>query len=77
MKPAPFALALALSGCSGAWSFGPPPAPPAASAGNVPSRIVVENGQAIQEPLTPIESTIEGLSQAQTVRVLVKQLSRP
>ena len=42
----------------------------------LPIEWLVENGQVIQEPLTPIESTIEGLSQAQAVRTLVKQLSR-
>jgi PBP1b-binding outer membrane lipoprotein LpoB len=71
------ALALLLTGCSGQFAFGPPAfqqPPPTQPTG--PQRLIVENGQVIQEPLTPIESTIEGLSQAQTVRTLVKQLSR-
>ena len=66
-----FPMLLSLAGCSGSWSFGPPSAPPPSPSSNVPARIVVENGAVIQEPLTPIESTIEGLSQAQTVRTLV------
>lgn len=74
-----FAFFPLLSACSGSISFGPPgfnnptQAPPSA-----PARVVVEpTGQVITTPLDPIEVTIEGLSQAQTVRSLVKQLSRP
>ena len=70
-------LSLLLSGCSASWSFNtaggfcaPAPAP-------APARVIVEpTGQVITTPLDPIEQTIEGLSQAQTVRSLVKQLSR-
>jgi hypothetical protein len=76
-RAATAALALTLTGCSGQFAFGPPAAaPPPTPATTGPQRLIVENGQVIQEPLTPIESTIEGLSQAQTVRTLVKQLSR-
>jgi hypothetical protein len=36
------------------------------------------SGAAIEEPdATPIETVITGLSQAQTTRMLVRQLSRP
>ena len=71
-------LAMFLSGCSWSGSFGPPAYSSApAAAGPVPARIVVENGAVVQEPLTPIESTIEALSQAQTTRTLVRQLARP
>lgn len=41
--------------------------------------VIEPNGQVIEEPvatLSPIESTITSLSQAQTLRTLVRQLAR-
>ena len=68
---------LFLSGCSGSWSFGPPPAPPSPLPAAGPQRLILEpTGTIGTAPLDPIEVTIEGLSQAQTVRTLVKQLAR-
>lgn len=72
-------LSFLLSACSGSISFGPPTfQPPPAPVSPGPQRVIVEStGQVVTAPLDPIEVTIEGLSQAQTVRSLVKQLSRP
>ena len=71
-------IAASLTGCSGSWSFGvggAQPPPPAPAAG--PQRVIVEpTGQVITTPLDPIETVIEGLSQAQTVRTLTRQLAR-
>jgi hypothetical protein len=69
--------ALGLVGCSASWSFGPGRFDGPAPAPSAPARVIVEpTGQVITTPLDPIEQTIEGLSQAQTVRTLVRQLSR-
>ena len=71
-------IAILLSGCSWQASFGPPgfgAQTPAPAPG--PQRVIVEpTGQVITTPLDPIEVTIEGLSQSQTIRTLVRQLSR-
>jgi hypothetical protein len=70
-------LSLLLSGCSASWSFNPAGGFGAPAPAPAPARVIVEpTGQVITTPLEPIEVTIEGLSQAQTVRSLVKQLSR-
>jgi hypothetical protein len=71
-------LTLMLAGCSASFSFGPPGGgsgpPPAAPAS---ARVIVEpTGQVVTAPLDPIETVIEGLSQAQTVRTLTRQLAR-
>ena len=71
------AFALALPGCSWSASFSPPGFGPQTPASAAPARVIVEpTGQVITTPLDPIEVTIEGLSQAQTIRTLVRQLSR-
>jgi hypothetical protein len=41
-----------------------------------PARVGVVDGQLIEEPLTPIETVIEGMGQAQKVRELTRKLSR-
>jgi hypothetical protein len=69
-------LALTLGGCAWKASFepfrAPPPPPPSAV-----HRIVVEpGGQVVEVPLDPIETVIEGMSQAQQVRTLTRQLAR-
>ena len=71
-------LCVPLSACSWSASFGPPGlGNPSPSPQPAPARVIVEpTGQVITTPLDPIEQTIEGLSQAQTVRSLVRQLSR-
>jgi hypothetical protein len=67
--------ALGLAGCSLEGRFGPPPVvvqPPAGT-----REIVEPSGAVLEEPATtPIETTITGMSQAQTLRTLTRQLSR-
>jgi hypothetical protein len=41
-----------------------------------PARVGVVDGQLIEQPLTPIETVIEGMGQAQKVRELTRKLSR-
>jgi PBP1b-binding outer membrane lipoprotein LpoB len=67
-------LAVGLTGCSGSIEFGRPPIVVSPAVG----RTVVEpNGTIVEEPsVTPIETVITGLSQAQAVRTLTRQLAR-
>lgn len=69
-------LALALAGCSANFEIGRPPAriiPPAAGGATV----IEPDGAVIEEPATPaIETVITGLSQAQQIRTLTRQLAR-
>lgn len=67
------ALALMLSGCSGSFEIGRAKPPLVAPAGN---RVVIEpDGAEVIEPAA-IETVITGLSQAQQVRTLTRQLAR-
>jgi hypothetical protein len=69
------ALSFLLSACSADLRLGP-----ARTGFTIPpgDKVVEEpNGEVIVEPAaTPIETMITGLSQAQTVRTLVRQLAR-
>jgi hypothetical protein len=69
-------LAGSLVGCSGSIAFGPSREPPPAASTPLPTRLVVVGNSVIEEPLTPIESVIEGMSQAQSVRTLTKALAK-
>ena len=67
-------LALTLASCSAGFEIARPKAPvviPAAGA----TTIVEPNGEVIEEK-PAIETVITGLSQAQTVRTLTRQLAR-
>lgn len=67
-------LSLVLTGCSGSFEFGRPPAPkiiPPAGA----TTIVAPDGEEVIET-APIDTVLRGLSQAQTTRTLVRQLAR-
>jgi hypothetical protein len=65
-----------LSGCSWSGSLGPigPAAPIVVPPGD---KVVEPNGEVIEPAVAPIDTVIHGLAQAQTTRVLVRQLSRP
>jgi hypothetical protein len=71
------AFTLTLTGCSGSFSFGRPdrPDPPIIVPPN--DRVVEPNGQVIEPARPDIEIVNHALSQAQTTRTLVRQLSRP
>jgi hypothetical protein len=71
-------IAILLSGCSGQLSLGPiaqQPTPPIVVAPGV-RETVESNGQVLVEPDPPIEIVERALGQAQTVRSLVRSLSR-
>jgi hypothetical protein len=69
----PFPLLIAVSGCSADFEIGRPrPQPVVAPAG---ATVIEPNGTEIIEP-GAIETVITGLSQAQTVRTLTRQLAR-
>jgi hypothetical protein len=69
------ALSFLLSACSADFSIGPNRGRFSIPPGD---KVVEEpNGEVIVEPAaTPIENLITGLSQAQTVRTLTRQLAR-
>jgi hypothetical protein len=69
------ALSFLLSACSADLRLGPARTPIVAPPGE---KVVEEpNGEVIVEPATtPIDTVITGLSQAQTVRTLTRQLAR-
>jgi hypothetical protein len=69
------ATSFLLSACSADLRLGPARTPLVAPPGD---KVVEEpNGEVIVEPASsPIETTITGLSQAQTLRTLVRQLAR-
>ncbi len=68
-----------LTGCSWQGSFGPSPspAPPLVIPGFVP--VQLPGGAVVEEPVVParapIETVITGLTQAQQVRTLARQLA--
>jgi hypothetical protein len=66
------AACLTLSACSWSASIGRPPL----AATPAPAKLEMRDGQVIEEPLTPIETVIEGLSQADKVRTLTRKLAR-
>jgi hypothetical protein len=70
------AISFLLSACSADLRIGPANRTPLIAP---PGEKVIEepDGTVIAEPVTtPIETTITGLSQAQTLRTLVRQLAR-
>jgi hypothetical protein len=69
---------LFLGGCAGSFSFGRQAPPLVVPAGDKVTE--TPDGGVIAEPITPslspIETTIIGMAQAQQLRTLVRQLSR-
>ena len=63
-----------LAGCSGSFEIGRPRAPAVIPAPAGAATIIEPDGTVIEEK-APIETVITGLSQAQQVRVLARQLA--
>ena len=75
MRALALLVGLALAGCSGSFEIGrPPPRPPIVAPPG--ATIVEEPDGAVVETPAPIETVITGLSQAQQVRTLTRQLAR-
>ena len=69
------AIALTLAGCSGSFELGRPGRAPFVAPPPGAAAVIEPNGEEVIGP-TAIETVITGVSQAQTVRTLTRQLAR-
>jgi hypothetical protein len=71
------AIALTLAGCSGSFELGRPGRAPFVAPPPGAAAVIEPNGEEVITPAgSPIETVITGLSQAQQVRTLTRQLAR-
>lgn len=72
-----FALSFALAGCSAGFEIARPGQPKFVAPPPGAAAVIEPNGEEVIEPVpVPIETVITGLSQAQQLRTLVRQLAR-